>query len=133
MTFIRSAVAALFASGLLLAGGASVTQAQDWWPIKVFDLDGLTADEFDQLETSARDRRLRPAREGLEEVASVCVVPAYEGQLLGECELWRHGRGAPLGVKATLFSAGGYTELNKQVSQFDDCMALNPGRYPSLA
>lgn len=28
------------------------------------------------------------------------------------------------GIKASLFQAGGYTEFNKHLSQFDDCMAL---------
>ena len=31
-----------------------------------------------------------------------------------------------LGVAATIFEAGGYTELNKQLSQYDDCVASHP-------
>ena len=126
MTFIRSAVAALFTSGLLLAGGASVTQAQDWWPIKVFDLGGLTADEFDQLETLPETVDYVPLEKASKKWHLCVLFPHMKDSYWVSVNFGVMEEARRLGVKATLFSAGGYTELNKQVSQFDDCMALNP-------
>ena len=34
-----------------------------------------------------------------------------------------------LGVKMNLVEAGGYTNLNKQISQIEDCVAAAPRRW----
>lgn len=126
MTIIRSAIVALFVAGALLAGGVGVAQAQDWWPIKVFDLGELTADEFDALETLPKTVDYIPLEKASEKWHLCVLFPHMKDSYWVSVNYGVMDEARRLGVKATLFSAGGYTELNKQVSQFDDCMVLNP-------
>ena len=54
----------------------------------------------------------------------VRVISAYEGRLLARRRLWcRRGGEASRCLNEFLVEAGGYTELNKQISQIEDCVA----------
>ncbi len=126
MTGLRSAFVALFAAGLLLMGGVSAAQSQDWWPIEVFDLGDLTADEFDALETLPETVDYVPLEKASQKWHICVLFPHMKDSYWVSVNYGVMDEARRLGIKATLFSAGGYTELNKQISQFDDCMALNP-------
>jgi protein TorT len=126
MTIMRSTVAAILAAGFLFAASTSATQAQDWWPVEVFDLGNLTADEFDQLETLPETVDYVPLDKASQKWHLCVLFPHMKDSYWVSVNYGVMDEARRLGVKATLFSAGGYTELNKQVSQFDDCMALSP-------
>jgi len=126
MKSIRNAAVALFAAGMLAFGGLSAAQAQDWWPIEVFDLGDLTADEFDALETLPETVNYVPLEKASQKWHICVLFPHMKDSYWVSVNYGVMDEARRLGIKATLFSAGGYTELNKQISQFDDCMALNP-------
>jgi periplasmic protein TorT len=111
--------ASLFALALGFSAPA-VAHAEDgakpWWPIKVQDVNGDKAEIVDYvpLEHAAKKWHLCVLFPHLKD--SVWV--AFNYGVIQEAKR--------LGVQVTLFEAGGYTELNKQLSQYDDCMALKP-------
>ena len=95
-----------------LAGNAN---AADWWPNSAEDLSSGEAVLIDYTP------RLDPPSKKWH----VCVLLPHlkdtwwVGIAAGAMEEAKRQ-----GIKASLFQAGGYTELNKQLSQFDDCVAL---------
>ena len=126
MKTMRSTFVALVAAGLLLVGSISAAQAQDWWPIKVFDLGELSSEQFDELETLPELVDYIPLEKAAQKWHICVLFPHMKDSYWVAVNYGVMDEARRLGIKATLFSAGGYTELNKQISQFDDCMALDP-------
>lgn len=117
MQHFRRSMSLAVAAGLWLslAGSAAAEDTWEWWPNSAEDLstgESATVDYVPRLEPPSKKW-------------SICVLLPHLK------DTWWVGiaAGAMLeaerqGIKASLFQAGGYTELNKQLSQFDDCMAL---------
>jgi periplasmic protein TorT len=105
---------AVLAVSTLIGGGAS--QAADWWPAKYYDLDS-----------------------GTKKVAEYVPLPGKASKPWNICVLFPHMKDSfwvavdygiveearRQGVNITLYQAGGYENLPKQLSQFDDCLAGN--------
>lgn len=111
---LRTSLAALVACGALF--GAGEGRAADWWPAKVYDLNsGKTAEiSYEPLSRAAKKWNICVLFPHMKD--SLWVAAAY-----GVVEEAKR-----LGVKITLFQAGGYENLPKQLSQFDDCVASKP-------
>lgn len=110
---IKSGVAAA-AFGALVAIGAGQAAAQEkWWPVKVFDASSgkNVAADYVPLAKAAKPWKVCVLFPHMKD--SFWVAVAY-----GIVEEARR-----MNVNMTLFEAGGYENLPKQLSQFDDCMA----------
>ena len=115
MTLLGKAMHFAAAAGVAcaLAGAATADETKIWWPNAVEKINGDSVDTFDYVP------RLDPPTQ----VWSICVlVPHLK-------DTWWVGVAAGAmkeakrqGVKASLFQAGGYSDLGKQLSQFDDCV-----------
>ena len=102
---------AVLAAGLVaLAGQAG---AQEWWPAKVYlDSDGLGS-AFDYVPLEKADSKW-----------NLCVLfPHMKDTLWVAAAYGVVEEAKRQGVSLTLLQAGGYENLPKQLSQFDDCMA----------
>lgn len=123
--WIKMTTLSLAMSAFVFAS-SGLTQAEDkaWWPIKVYDLGDMLPADFDTaaefpplVDYVPLDRASKKWH--------LCVLfphmkdPSWLGMNAGVVNESKR-----LGVKMTLYQAGGYTELTKQISQFDDCMAL---------
>jgi len=104
-----------------LAAGALISvlvtaqgRAADWWPFEVEDWSSGSAVkmQYVPLEKASKKWHLCALYPHLKD--SWWVAINY-----GEVK-----EAERLGVKLTVLEAGGYTNLNKQISQFDDCVAL---------
>ena len=127
MTTMRNTFVALFAAGLLLVGSISAAQSQDWWPIKVFDLGELSSEEFDGLEELPELVDYIPL-ETASQKWHICVLfPHMKDSYWVAVNYGVMDEARRLGIKATLFSAGGYTELNKQISAVRRLHGARPG------
>ena len=116
MNLIRRVICVTLAAALpvLLAGHASADEAFKWWPRTVHDLTSGKAVELDYVPLEKAAKKWH-----------ICILFPHlkdTSWVIQNSGIMREA--ARLGVKATLFQAGGYTELNKQLSQFDDCIAL---------
>ena len=117
MTMFRNT--ARYVAATVLAGSMASTafagDVWEWWPNSAERIEG------DQVETYDYSPRMdAPSKKW-----HVCVLLPHLK------DTWWVGIGVGAmkeaqrqGIKASLFQAGGYTELNKQLSQFDDCVAL---------
>mgnify|MGYP006281948217 CR=1 FL=1 len=105
----------LAATCAMLPVAAHAEDTWEWWP---FALDDLTGGETSEVSYTPR---LEPPSEKWH----VCVLfPHLKDTFWIGTNAGVMQEAARQGVQATLFQAGGYTELNKQLAQFDDCMAL---------
>jgi periplasmic protein TorT len=103
----------LVASALVLC--ASQASAADWWPAKVYDLKAGAAAEVGYVPLQA------------EKKWNICILfPHVKDSLWVAAAYGAVEEAKRLGVKITLFQAGGYENLPKQLSQFDDCVASKP-------
>ncbi|MBS9718803.1 TMAO reductase system periplasmic protein TorT [Pseudohalocynthiibacter aestuariivivens] len=110
---LRFATAAGLA--MSLGGAAYAGDTWEWWPNSVEKISGDAVETFDYT----------PRMDAPSQKWHVCVLLPHLK------DTWWVGIGVGAmreaerqGIKASLFQAGGYTELNKQLSQFDDCVAL---------
>lgn len=117
MNIFRKAARLVAATGLAvsLGGAATADGVWEWWPNSAEKIDGDVVEVFDYT----------PRLDAPSKKWHVCVLLPHLK------DTWWVGIGVGAmkeaqrqGIKASLFQAGGYTELNKQLSQFDDCMAL---------
>lgn len=99
--------------GVTPALHASDAQAADWWPFKIAsEQDGAT----NQIEYKPLAKASKPYR--------LCVLyPHLQDSYWVSLNYGVIEEAKRLGVKVTVFQAGGYTGLTKQVSQYDDCLA----------
>ena len=104
--------------GLLLGflGAPSLAQGADqWWPVKIYNEDSGKAVEenYSPLPTASKPWNLCVLFPHMKDTFWVAV----DYGVVKESERMR--------VNMTLYEAGGYENLPKQLSQFDDCMASN--------
>lgn len=104
----------LMTAGLIAAAHPSGGFAADLWPFDVVDVSGGTGKTV--------------AYEGLEKASKkwhICVLfPHMKDSYWVGVDYGIVDQAKKLGVKATILQAGGYTEAAKQVSQYNDCVAL---------
>jgi len=105
--------AALLAAGLYAAPAAQA--ADQWWPVKVYDMDSgkPVASDYAPLPKASRPWH-------------ICVLfPHMKDTFWVAVDYGIVQEAKRMGVNITLYEAGGYENLPKQLAQFDDCMAGN--------
>lgn len=108
---------ALAATSLAITSLAGVASAQEWsgsewWPVTVTDTQTDQEIEYIPLEEAEKDW-------------NICVLfPHVKDLYWTAVNYGVIDEARRLGAKVTLFEAGGYENVSRQLSQFDDCMAL---------
>lgn len=106
----------LFGAALLAAGlyGATTARAADnWWPVKVYDMDSGKPVVTDYTPVTKASKPW-----------NICVLfPHMKDTFWVAVDYGIVEEAKREGVNMTLYEAGGYENLPKQLSQFDDCMA----------
>ena len=105
--------AALLAAGVCAAPAARA--ADQWWPVKVYDMDSgkPVVTDYSPLPKA-------------EKPWNICVLfPHMKDTFWVAVDYGIVEEAKRMGVNMTLYEAGGYENLQKQLSQFDDCMAAN--------
>jgi protein TorT len=103
---------------LLLVGSfgalfAASANAAEWWPAKVYDQEAGTSAAFDYVPLEKAEKKWR-----------ICVLfPHVKDSMWVAAAYGAVEEAKRLGVQLTLLQAGGYENLPKQISQFDDCVA----------
>src|SRR5271163_581992 len=103
---------AVAAWGLLASSGAS---AADWWPAKVYNFDSGSQQivEYTPLPKASKPW-------------NICVLfPHMKDTFWVAADYGVVEEAKRMGVNMTMYQAGGYENLPKQLSQFDDCLAGN--------
>jgi protein TorT len=110
----RTALAVAAGFGLIASVGGPASAADaSWWPLKVYDVSSgkPVVTEYTPL-TKA------------EKPYNICVLfPHMKDSFWVAVAYGIVKESQALGVNMTLYEAGGYENLPKQLSQFDDCMA----------
>ena len=112
-----------FASAAVLAGAifagtmSDKAQAEEqWWPFKANDWVGDTATAVDYVPLSPDE---------VTKKWHLCVLVPHMKDSVWVSINYGHVREARrLGVQLTVFEAGGYPNLTRQLAQYDDCVAL---------
>jgi periplasmic protein TorT len=105
MKFSKKLIAA--ASVLTLVGSAA--EAGDWWPAKIGESGAVV--DYVPLDKASKKWKL-------------CVLfPHVKDSLWVAAAYGASEEAKRLGIALTLYQAGGYDNLTKQLSQFDDCVA----------
>ena len=112
-----------FASAAVLAGAifagtmSDKAQAEEqWWPFKANDWVGDTATAVDYVPLSPDE---------VTKKWHLCVLVPHMKDSVWVTINYGHVREARrLGVQLTVFEAGGYPNLTRQLAQYDDCVAL---------
>ena len=103
------------ATAALLATSAQAGDGWKWWPFQLQDLSSGEPVMNDYV----------PRTEPPSQKWHICVlVPHLKDTYWVGTNVGAVKEARRQGVQMTMFSAGGYTELNKQLAQFDDCVAL---------
>ena len=100
-------------AALLTATGARA--ADQWWPVKIYNMDSGKAvtEEYTPLPKASKPW-------------NVCVLfPHMKDTFWVAVDYGIVEEAKRMGINMTLYEAGGYENLPKQLSQFDDCMAGN--------
>ncbi len=107
-THLRAAL--LAGAAFAIAGPAT---AEDWWPVAVYD-----ASSGENVETTYSPL------EGASQPWNLCVLfPHMKDSFWVAVAYGIVTEAERQGVNMTLYEAGGYENLPRQLSQFDDCMA----------
>jgi protein TorT len=105
--------AVLLAAGL--CGATAAHAADQWWPVKVYDMDSGKPAVTDYVPLPKASRPW-----------NVCVLfPHMKDTFWVAVDYGIVEEARRMGVNMTLYEAGGYENLPKQLAQFDDCMAGN--------
>ena len=111
----NASIAAATLSLGALAWGAPANADDKWWPAKIYNLDSGTATA---AEYSPLDKASKPW--------NVCVLfPHMKDTFWVAVDYGVVQEAKRMGVNMTLYEAGGYENLPKQLSQFDDCLSGN--------
>lgn len=103
------------AAAALLATSAHAADDWKWWPFAVQDLSSGEPVMIDYV----------PRTDPPSQKWHICVlVPHLKDTYWVGTNAGAVKEAQRQGVQMTMLSAGGYTELNKQLAQFDDCVAL---------
>lgn len=105
--------ATVMAAGCLLGVAAHAQENQKWWPVKVYDFDSgkKAVVEYSPLQKAAKPWNICVLFPHMKDTFWVAVDYGVVEEARRE------------NVNMTLYQAGGYENLPKQLSQFDDCMA----------
>lgn len=99
-----------------MISGSLAAHAADWWPAKVYDLQNGKTAEVGYVPLQKAEKKW-----------NICILfPHVKDSLWVAAAYGAVEEARRLGVKITLFQAGGYENLPKQLSQFDDCVASKP-------
>jgi protein TorT len=102
--------------GLLVSGGpAGAGSLAKWWPLKVIDASSGTdvMAEYTPLEKAQKPY-------------NICVLlPHLKDSFFVGADYGLTEEARRQGVNMTVYEAGGYENLNRQLSQFDDCLAAH--------
>lgn len=115
MKFLKDALkAGAIACTLVSTAGAAIADdAKAWWPNSADKIVGDEVETFDYT----------PRLDAPSQKWNICVLlPHLKDTWWVGIAYGAMTEAKRQGVKASLFQAGGYTELNKQLSQFDDCV-----------
>jgi len=108
-------IAAIAAGAALLLSAGAARAADQWWPVKVYDMDSGAAKTVDYTPLPKASKPW-----------NVCVLfPHMKDTFWVAVDYGIVKEAKRMGVNMTLYEAGGYENLPKQLSQFDDCMAGN--------
>jgi protein TorT len=111
---IKSWIGAALA-GAVLSLASSAYAADQWWPAKVYDMDSGKAVETDYVPLPKASK-----------LWNICVLfPHMKDTFWVAVDYGIVEESKREGVNMTLYEAGGYENLPKQLAQFDDCMAGN--------
>jgi protein TorT len=108
-------VAGTVIAGSILGLSGTANAADQWWPAKIYNLDSGSAkvDEYSPLAKAAKPW-------------NICVLfPHMKDTFWVAVDYGVVEEAKRMGVSMTLYQAGGYENLPKQLSQFDDCLAGN--------
>jgi protein TorT len=97
------------------AHGGTANAADNWWPAKIYNLDSGSAkvSDYSPLQKAAKPW-------------NICVLfPHMKDTFWVAVDYGVVEEAKRMGVNMTLYEAGGYENLPKQLAQFDDCMAGN--------
>ena len=106
-------VGAAIAAMAITAGSAHA--ADKWWPAKYYNLDSGSpkVEEYTPLEKASKPW-------------NICVLfPHMKDTFWVAVDYGVFEEAKRMGVNMTLYQAGGYENLPKQLSQFDDCLSGN--------
>ena len=110
-----ASIVATAAAMAALAHGGTANAADKWWPAKIYNLDSGSAKE---AEYSPLEKAAKPW--------NICVLfPHMKDTFWVAADYGVVEEAKRMGVNMTLYEAGGYENLPKQLAQFDDCMAGN--------
>ena len=99
-------------SGLLALLHPTLSQAADIWPFDVTDVVSGKTVPYQGLDKASKKWH-------------ICVLfPHMKDSYWVGVDYGIADQAKKLGIKATIFQAGGYTEAAKQVAQYNDCVAL---------
>jgi protein TorT len=106
---------ALLASTAIVAS-ASMAMADDWWPFSIATAVGGDLTKVEKIDYAPLDKA--------EKAWNLCVLfPHLQDSYWLSVNYGIAEEAKRLGVKFTLLQAGGYSNLPKQISQYDDCVA----------
>jgi protein TorT len=103
-----------FLSTFLFLNSAALSAENDWWPAKVVEIVNSEQKPFEY--------------EPIQKVSNkwhICVLLPHmkdTSWVAANYGVVEHAK--KLGLKVSVFEAGGYENLSRQISQFDDCVAL---------
>jgi protein TorT len=112
--FLKSGLIGAIVCGISISSPAQA-DAQ-WWP---FDAQDWTSGSPVAVEYTPTEKTTKKWR--------ICAIyPHVKDSFWVAINYGQTSEARRQGAELTVFEAGGYTNVNKQVSQFDDCVALNP-------
>ena len=107
------------AATIVLSLGTTGALAKDWYPFKIAAAKNGDLKQVEQIAYVPLDKAEKPWK--------LCVLfPHMQDTYWLSVDYGIVEEAKRLGVKINLYQAGGYTQLPKQISQYDDCMAPAP-------
>lgn len=112
-TMLRTCLLAAGLSAAALLPAFRASAADKWWPLKVYDSSSGKQIETEYEPLAKADKR-----------ANICVLfPHMKDSFWVAVAYGIVQESQRLGVNMNLYEAGGYENLPRQLSQFDDCLA----------
>lgn len=110
-------IAVVASSALFLC--ATSAKSAEWWPMKVVKVDGGKSEVIDY---APLDKASKPYK--------ICALfPHLKDSIWLAVNYGLVDEAQRMGLSLSLFEAGGYENLPKQIAQFDDCLA---GGYDAI-
>ena len=111
----RTYLAAAALASLMATGPATAGSLAQWWPLKVIDASSGKDVQADYV----------PLQKA-EKAYNICVLlPHLKDSFFVAIDYGLVEEARRQGVNLTVYEAGGYENLNCQLSQFDDCVAAH--------